>query len=140
MGFWRLGFFPRVFFQTFSVCMCKVKNLHNQSILGPWCLCWQLWLPCLKWAHLPGVIQRLLAGSRGWPLHLVAVVWDGRAPLRALSQVQRPDFNSHWFLIAFEQEVNKHTCATFVLLHTPGTGCPSPASEPCELSVGSYTF
>lgn len=35
-------------------------------------------------AHLPGVIQRWLAGSRGWLLTPVAVVWDGRVPLCAL--------------------------------------------------------
>ena len=85
-------------------------------------------------------IQRLLAGPRGCPLYPAAVVWDGRVPLCALSEVQRPDFNSHWFLSALEQEVNKHAWAAFVLLHTPGSGCPSPASEPCELSVGSCAF
>ena len=39
------------------------------------------------------------------------------------------------FLIAFDQEVNKYTCAVFALLHTRGTLCPSPASKPCDLGV-----
>ena len=81
-------FFPGHFLDVFSGCIYTIKSLPNWSILGP----------CVAWGrHIS------LASFRDcWPdpgvgfSTAAAVVWDGRVPLCALSQVRRLDFYSHW--------------------------------------------
>lgn len=121
-------------------CAYKKPSSLVRSRIGCWCPCWQLLLVCPAWSsHI------LLVSFRDcWPCLSfstpVRAVLNGGVPFVCSQPRMSLRSTPTGSLIAFEQEVNEYTCAIFVWLQTRSTGCPSPASEPCELGVASLCF
>ena len=114
----------------------KEKSFHNGSILeqGPG-------VSVAAVAALPGAdtclwcLSETLGRIHGWRLRLrcscVERVSASTCPQSGRGLISAPTGSP----IAFEQEVNRYSCAISVLPQTRGTGCPSPASKRCELGV-----